>query len=1418
MTHSFVAYNTTASVSEDDQRAVAHVLALLWAWAPERSVVDLLRISVLNSQQGTRPFAHPLTPDDVKKALAAMKAAHMVEERTSGSKVFFRLAASVRGLVYEEMLCQHSADDLRRALHQHVGLRQLIDTYAWDLGSTGDSAAVFRLELFSGTTETVLDSLRQRIAYYMEWNAVYSLACFDAFHAPSMERIEPSWRWKLATDGILSMLSGWNAEFRAFADWALEQSFTRKDDMSPKLLRALAQWLALGGDCARALTLINHLGGGQTDAVRAACAIVQGRWVEGSTAFARALRERMDETREKKNLFFPSLAWLYPLALFAQQTPQAIETARKFCIGESGKKKPQVYDAWGCWVHAASIRLGDQAADPSGFVFLSSMVRTNVELGTLWRLLLRTWLMAELPAPAHDDPERGYITEWVAETSKRLQACGLYWYEKQVHAAHALLMNTPERAPDVPFFSNIGADSWRNVLAALQALGDEGASAVTNATNKKGVDTQLWWSLGLGKQGQVLEVTPWERKHGVRGWGAFKAVTLGKLASKADLTPHDIKLARLIRNDPSDRRFFLLDRAAAVMALVGHPFVMLADGMGIPVDVVEGVPQIESMRAPSPQGERIVLRITPEPHTEKNAPELWRVVYDETLRKELEALRFISVLQDSPQRVRVIRLNPAQRRAAQLVSGKFSVPASAQADLQVALGALAGHFHVQSDEVAAAVRQVSCETQLHAELSPAGNGLMLRLVVAPLGVHGPRLMPAHGRARVMASINGENVGTERDLVAERTHLDAVLTALDFLDPPEPGSTACEWVVDEPDLALSMVERLPGLSAVAAIDWPRGKAVRVHVLEANKVRITVHTERDWFRVAGSASLDEGRVLTLEALLAAAASQSRFVALGEGEYLALSKALRDKLQALTAVVESDKAGLRAPQMATYWLNEALEGVVSECDAQFGQRLERLRSAQLKTVALPGGLNAELRGYQEDGFAWAMRLAHAGFGACLADDMGLGKTLQALAVLLARSTGGAALVVAPTSVCGNWMAEALRFAPSLNFILYAEGERDKLIETVGAGDVLVVSYNLVQLAGEAFATRSWHTLIADEAQAVKNALAKRSQALFDISADFRLALSGTPVENRLSELWSIMRFCNPGLLGTLTRFNERFATPIERNRDRDAQRMLRRLIAPFVLRRTKAQVLDDLPARTELVFSVEPDANEAAHYEALRRQAVRSAEEISAQEGVPTAQARIQILAQLTRLRRAACDPRLTTPDLGYVGAKVRAFAELAVELRANGHKTLVFSQFVDFLTLLRVPLDEAGIAYQYLDGSTPAAERTRRVAAFQAGEGDLFLISLKAGGFGLNLTAADYVVITDPWWNPAAEDQAMGRAHRIGQLRPVTVYRLVSKGTLEERIIALHHDKRALADGILADDGEASNLPSSAELIALMRGDT
>jgi SNF2 family DNA or RNA helicase len=663
--------------------------------------------------------------------------------------------------------------------------------------------------------------------------------------------------------------------------------------------------------------------------------------------------------------------------------------------------------------------------------------------------------------------------------------------------------------------------------------------------------------------------------------------------------------------------------------------------------------------------------------------------------------------------------------------------------------------------------------------------------------------------------------------------------LPFLELLCESPAPCEWVIDDAELALEAVEVLPRLDAHVGVDWPKGTPVRVQRMDLPQLAVSVRVERDWFHVDGALPVDESHVLAFEQLLEAARGRSRYVAMGDGVYVALSRALKQRLADLDAVVERDRHGHRVAPVGAAWLRDLLDGAVLEADDGFRTALDALQHAQAREHAVPPMLQAALRGYQEDGYRWAMRLADAGLGGCLADDMGLGKTLQALAVLCARAAAGPALVVAPTSVCGNWIAEAARFAPSLRVVDYASANRTEALRVPVAMDVLVVSYALLLQDSKRFAAHTWHTLVLDEAQAIKNPTAKRSLALFELPARFRLALSGTPVENRLAELWSILRFTTPGLLGTLGRFNERFVGPIERDRDREQLAVLRRLVAPFVLRRTKSQVLGELPPRTETVINVVPEAREAAHYEALRRDTAAVIDR-SLEDGASSAQTRFNILAQLMRLRRAACDPRLVSPEFGLTrgkegngkagsleegreadggaggGEKVQVFLRLAADLVANGHKALVFSQFVDFLQLLRDALDGTGIRYQTLDGSTPAAERTRRVNAFQAGEGDLFLISLKAGGVGLNLTAADYVVITDPWWNPAVEDQATGRAHRIGQQRPVTVYRLVNVGTIEERIVDLHRDKREIAEGIL-ETGEVAALPSTDVLIGLMRGE-
>ena len=314
--------------------------------------------------------------------------------------------------------------------------------------------------------------------------------------------------------------------------------------------------------------------------------------------------------------------------------------------------------------------------------------------------------------------------------------------------------------------------------------------------------------------------------------------------------------------------------------------------------------------------------------------------------------------------------------------------------------------------------------------------------------------------------------------------------------------------------------------------------------------------------------------------------------------------------------------------------------------------------------------------------------------------------------------------------------------------------------------------------------------------------------LQADFRLLLTGTPLQNHLSEIWNLFQFANPGLLGTYQQFTERFILPIERDHDTERQRLLRRLLSPFMLRRTKEDVLAELPEKTEITLRIQLSPEEQALYDNLRQQAIANLEDNTGGAGA------LRALAEITRLRQAACHPRLIDDKLQLSSSKTAAFLELVANLRQSGHRALVFSQFTSHLALVREELDRQQIPYLYLDGTTPTATRNRLVREFQTGDASLFLISLKAGGLGLNLTAADYVVHLDPWWNPAIEDQASDRAHRIGQERPVTVYRLIAEGTIEEKILRLHASKRTMADALLAE-ADIFTQVNAADILRIIR---
>jgi SNF2 family DNA or RNA helicase len=455
------------------------------------------------------------------------------------------------------------------------------------------------------------------------------------------------------------------------------------------------------------------------------------------------------------------------------------------------------------------------------------------------------------------------------------------------------------------------------------------------------------------------------------------------------------------------------------------------------------------------------------------------------------------------------------------------------------------------------------------------------------------------------------------------------------------------------------------------------------------------------------------------------------------------------------------------------------------------------KLPDVQLPKDLTATLRPYQLQGVSWLTFLRQAGLGGVLADDMGLGKTLQTICTL-----GPGTLVVAPTSVLPNWEAEVKRFRPSLKVSVY-HGPGRALDETA---DVTLTTYALMRLDAAVLGAKAWDTVVLDEAQAIKNPDSQVARAAYGLQASFRVALSGTPIENRLEELWSLMHFTNPGLLGGRKAFEERWSRPISDNQKGAAEK-LRARIRPFVLRRLKRDVAPELPPRTDSVRHVTLSERERAVYDAVY---AATREEVVSQleEGGSV----LKALEALLRLRQAACHPALVPGQQAKTSSKVEALLEALGTAVEEGHKALVFSQWTSMLDLIEPALREAGIGFIRLDGST--SNRGAVAASFQDPNGPpVMLISLKAGATGLNLTAADHVFLVDPWWNPSVEAQAADRAHRIGQQRPVMVYRLVSRGTVEEKILTLQDKKRALFESALGG-AEGAGAITRADLMQLL----
>ncbi len=645
----------------------------------------------------------------------------------------------------------------------------------------------------------------------------------------------------------------------------------------------------------------------------------------------------------------------------------------------------------------------------------------------------------------------------------------------------------------------------------------------------------------------------------------------------------------------------------------------------------------------------------------------------------------------------------------------------------------------------------------------------------------------------------------RDRDAERRAAAVLLEHPDALPPQASGG----------DLALPATALVALLPRLLDEGWTVEAAGRRY-RSAGRMRASVASGIDWFGVQGGIEFD-GEVAPLPELLRAVRAGSRTVRLGDGSLGLLPEDVLRSWGLLAALGRVEDDGLRFGRHQG-WIIEALlagrRGV--DVDAEFERYRERIRGFDgIEPRQEPASFRGTLRGYQREGLAWLDFLREFGCGGCLADDMGLGKTVQVLAMLEERRTAetshGPSLVVAPRSVVFNWIDESARFTPELRVLDYTGGARRASLDDFAEYDLVVTTYGVLRRDAEQLAATEFDYAILDESQAVKNHATQASRAARALRARHRLALSGTPLENHLSELWALFEFLNPGMLGRSATFRRLAQKSSVESIDREGRALLARALRPFLLRRTKEQVATDLPEKTEQTLHCEMPAKQrrlyrelAAHY----RGALLGGGAAAALAG-----SRMHVLEALLRLRQAACHPGLLDPEREDEDcAKLDALLPLLEEVVAEGHKALVFSQFTSLLAIVRKRLEAAGLVHEYLDGQT--RDRRERVERFQTDAAcPVFLISLRAGGLGLNLTAADYVFILDPWWNPAVEAQAIDRSHRIGQTRHVMAYRLVCRDSVEEKILALQDKKRDLADAILSDDNAllADLSPEDLELL-------
>ncbi len=754
------------------------------------------------------------------------------------------------------------------------------------------------------------------------------------------------------------------------------------------------------------------------------------------------------------------------------------------------------------------------------------------------------------------------------------------------------------------------------------------------------------------------------------------------------------------------------------------------------------------------------------------------------------------VRRDSNTSFTVFKLSDYEIKAinALISLGKF--PFQAEPTLQHFLEQISDKIEIHSDllEGGSSLQKTDGTGKLILRIIPDKETFSLEIQAQPLEGGKIRLVPGIGKVELFDEADGTRYQVTRHIEDEKTYFKEIK---DYLQ----SQLFVDLNINQADLSaedlLNLLDFLSDKTDRFEIEWPEDKKLNLKAkLDNNSFNIGLKSKENWFELEGEVTIGNDVVSAMEflSLISHGIVNKRFVKLNETDYIALSENLSKYLNRLEGLIQQSHGKPRIPFYQVGALADIVNNSGSSIKSDKGLTtlMKKIDKAAKMEIAVPTQLQAQLRDYQREGFEWMVRLAEWGAGACLADDMGLGKTVQAIAFMLYKANEGPSLVVCPASVMLNWASELNRFAPTLGIkILNEAADRNTMLTNTKPYDVVLTTYGLLIREEKTLTDIEWNTICLDEAHIIKNRSTKMSATAMKLKAKRRIILTGTPVQNYLSELWNLFQFLNPGLLGSFDNFSKKYIVPIEQDGNKERQRQLKRMIAPFLLRRTKAEVIEELPEKTDITRRIEMSSYEKVAYEAMR-QAAEAALETEDKVDVNT-------LAQITKLRQAACAISLVQKDWNFEPSKINAAADLISEIVDAGNSVLVFSQFTSFLTMVKAVIEKriGKEKMLYLDGTTPIRKREKMVADFQHGVAPVFLISLKAGGLGLNLTNANYVIHLDPWWNPAIEQQATDRAYRIGQDKNVTVYHLIAENTIEEKILRLHKTKRDLADSLLSD---------------------